>query len=94
MLARLFLAFFKANKDNANIHFERVHSKSVTEIGYDANSLTLSIIYYNGLVFVASNVSKPEYERLRNSEFDMEFPRIVLANYELERIGRRAPMFS
>ena len=94
MLVSRILSFFEFTKENETMRFEMVHSKSVTEIGYDPKSRTLGIIYNNGLVFAASNVPKPHFERLRNSEFDQEFPRIVLANYKLERIGRRAPMFS
>ena len=94
LLVRLFSRLFEVTKENASMHYERVHSKSVTEIGYDSNSRTLGIIYNNGLVFSACNFPKPDFDRLRNSEFDQEFPRIVLANFELQRTGRRAPMFN
>ena len=76
------------------MNFESVRSEFVTEIGYDPNSRTLGVVYNNGLIFEASDVPKRDFERLRNSEFDQEYPVIVLANFKLERIGRCAPMFS
>lgn len=94
MLASLFSKFFEFPNDNDSMYFEGVHSKSVAEIGYDPMSRTLGVVYNNGLVFTACDFPKPDYERLRNSEFDREFPKIVLANYELERTGRRAYMFA
>ena len=94
MLASLFSKLFEYPNDNNSMYFEGVRSKSVAEIGYDPTSRTLGVVYNNGLIFTACDFPKPDYERLRNSEFDQEFPKIVLANFELERSGRRACMFT
>ncbi|MEP1629366.1 MAG: KTSC domain-containing protein [Litoreibacter sp.] len=94
MLASLFSKLFELFNDDDSMYFEGVRSNSVAEIGYDPKSRTLGVVYHNGLVFTACDFPKPDYERLRNSEFDREFPRIVLANFELERTGRRAPLLT
>jgi len=93
LLVRLFTELFEFSADNASMQFEKVKSKSVSEIGYDPSSQTLGVVYTNGLIFAASDVPKFEFVRLRNSEFDRDFPTIVLAKFKLKRTGRRAPMY-
>ena len=89
----LFSTLSRFTGDNVRMHFERVYSLSIAEIGYEPHSKTLGVVYINGLVYIASDFPKSEFEKLRNSEFDREFPKVVLANFQLERKDRRAPLF-
>lgn len=88
----LYTAFQRLNSENLQMNFERVWSKSITEIGYDADSKTLGVVYNNGLVYTVSNFPRSKFEHLRTAEFDREFSKVVLANFVLIRRDRWAPL--
>lgn len=85
-------ALRKVAGNDVEATFVRVASKSITEIGYDAETRTLSVVYNNGFVYTATEFPKSDFERLQSSDFDCAFPQIVLANYELRRRGRLEPL--
>ena len=80
------------NSEDVQMSFERVHSNSVTEIGYDKGSRTLGVVYNNGLVYTVSDFPKSKFEKLRKAEFDREYSKVVLANFVLVRRDRWAPL--
>ena len=93
VMERLFDAFRNIGCDDEKVNFERVSSKSITEIGYDAGSRTLSVIYHNGFIYTASDFPKSEFDKLRSCDFDDAYPEIVLSHFQLKRTGRVVPLF-
>jgi hypothetical protein len=89
---RFFAAIQKLTSDDIDVRFESVHSKSITEIGYDAEKQAFFVIYNNGLVYSASEFPQEDYQKLLSEDFDHAYSRIVLANFPLEKVASRAPL--
>lgn len=88
----LYSAFRRLYSGNVQMNFERVWSKSISEIGYDVSSRTLGVVYNNGLVYTVSDFPRSKFEKLRKADFDREFSKVELANFVLIRRGRWAPL--
>lgn len=89
---RISAALQKLAGEDVPLKFERVTSESITEIGYDTATNTLGVVYNNGFVYTATGFPKSEFNKLRCSDFDRAFPKIVLAKFHLKRKARLAPL--
>jgi hypothetical protein len=77
------------------LHRTFVRSSSIVTAGYDEGSQRLQVEYLNGWIYEAHGVPARVFDHLiRARHFGPEFRHRIVEEYDMQRVGRCAAVFS